>query len=372
MPRLANPMSRIVVKIGTNTITDADGIPDPVFLADIGRQIAMLRQDGHEVVLVTSGAIGAGKAALGFKENVRDVRLRQACAAVGQSRLMAMWQDAFAPHGIQVAQMLLTYGVFSHRKSYLHARAALLAILDLGVIPVINENDAIAIDEIDTTFGDNDKLAALVAAKMESTHLVILSDVPGLYDRHPKHHADAHLIPEVKEITPAIAAAAGDSGSAGGRGGMRTKLEAARIAMESGISMVIARGRDADVLSRIFRGEAVGTRFIPQDSRLDTKKRWIQHAAARGRISVDEGAARALKDGKHLLPAGVTAVRGNFDVESVVEIVLGDRVLAKAVSRLSSDDVRRVRGAHSDEAAVVLGVDSASVNITRKGALVLL
>ncbi len=364
------PAHRVVVKIGTNTVTGELGYPDPEFLAEIAKQVKALRETGHEVIIVSSGAIGAGKAALGITTRVRDVKLRQACAALGQSRLMAAWQAAFTPHGVEVAQILLTYSVFSNRKSYLHARDALLTLLGLGVVPVINENDAIAIDEIDATFGDNDKLAGLVAAKMEARTLVVLSDVPGLFDKPPAGDPSARLIPVVTEITPDIIAAARGPGSAGGSGGMHTKLVCAQIATESGIEMVIARGRDPDILVRIFAGDVIGTRFIPRE-RVETKKKWLEYAAPRGRVIVDDGAALAMRNGKHLLPAGVTAVEGNFEVESLVEIVHGDAVLGKAVSRLSSDDLRRVKGCRSEEAARLLELDG-SVNVTRKGGLVLL
>lgn len=355
---------RVVVKIGTNTVSDASGVPDPRFLADMAGQVAALRREGHEVLVVSSGAIGAGRAMLGFKEKVRDVKLRQACAAVGQARLMQAWEQAFAPQGLAVAQLLLTYHSFASRRSFLNLRRATEALLDLGVVPIINENDTVSIDEIDASFGDNDRLSALVAAKAQADLLVLLSDVAGLYTR-PPGEPGAALVPVVERITPEVLRMAGARTSSLGRGGMRSKLEAIAQATRAGVPVVLTRGREPDVLRRILAGEALGTRFLPQ-ARPQAKKAWLRHARPQGRVHVDAGAARALRAGKHLLPAGVTAVEGAFAAGAVVDIVHQGEAVARALAGLGAEELAQVRGLRSAEAARALG-RAGPFNVTRKG-----
>ena len=361
---------RLVVKIGTNTLNGPLDRPDPWFMAALADEIADLRDAGHAVILVTSGAIGTGRAILGIAEKPRDVRVRQVCAAVGQARLMQDWASAFARRGVHVGQVLLTYHTFAARASYLHAREAMLKLLEMGIVPVVNENDMVSISEIDASFGDNDRLGALVATKLEADLLVILSDVKGLYTK-PPGTPGAELVPLVEDVTDDVRRMAGAKTSSGGRGGMASKLEAAKLAMENGCEVIIAPGREARVLSRAVAGEAgVGTRFVAR-TRRQGARRWLMLARAEGKVHVDAGAARALAEGKHLLPAGVERVEGAFDVESVVDIVADGSVIARAISELSSADLARVKGLHTPEARAALDVEG-PVNVTRKGQVLLL
>ncbi len=363
---------RIVIKIGTNTLSRPDGHPDLWFLAAVADDVVELRAQGREVLIVSSGAIGSGRAALGLKEKPREIRQRQACAAVGQPRLMAAWDQAFSRHGVRVAQLLLTYHTFSSRHSYLNLRNATEALLGAGVVPVVNENDTVSIDEIDASFGDNDRLSALVAGKVAADALLVLSDVAGLYTR-PPNLPGAELVPEVVgEITPEIRRmAAAKPGSSKGRGGMISKLDSAQVAMDAGVTVVIASGRIPRVIPRVFAGEEIGTRFVPI-GREQGRKRWLAIAKPRGSIDVDAGAADALRAGKHLLPAGVVGVEGVFDVESVVDVRHDKRAIARAVSAYSSRDLERVMGMRSDDARAALALGPGPVNVTTKGSVVLL
>ena len=363
------PGKRVVVKIGTNTICGDLGRPDPWYMAAVADEIVDLIEAGHQVILVTSGAIGTGRHMLGMKEKPRDVRVRQAAAAVGQPRLMQDWAAAFSRRGKHVAQVLLTYHTFARRASYLHMREAMLKLLEMGVVPIVNENDTVSISEIDAGFGDNDRLSALVATKLEADRLVILSDVAGLFTKPPSEPG-AKLVEVVERVDDNVRAMAGTKTSSGGRGGMASKLESAALAMENGCEVVIAPGREPRVLTRLAKGERIGTCFVPT-ARQHGARRWLLLAKPEGEVHVDAGAARALAGGKHLLPAGVVAVKGSFDVESVVSIVAEGKPLARAVSELSSEDLARVKGLKSEAAQEVLGVEGA-VNVTTKGKLLLL
>lgn len=359
---------RIVVKIGTNTICGDLHRPDASYMAAVADEMVDLMGAGHHVILVTSGAIGTGRHLLGMKEKPRDVRVRQAAAAVGQPRLMQDWAAAFDRRGKHVAQVLLTYHTFARRASYLHMRAAMLKLLEMGVVPIVNENDTVSISEIDAGFGDNDRLSALVATKLEADLLVILSDVAGLYTK-PPGKPGGELVPLVEKVDERIRAMAGSKTSSGGRGGMGSKLDAATIAMENGCEVVIAPGREPRILARVMAGEPVGTRFTAT-ARQHGARRWLMVATPEGEVHVDAGAARALAGGKHLLPAGVVDVRGSFHVESVVSIVSDGRPVGRAVSELSSEDLSRVKGLKTAEAQRVLGIDG-PVNVTTKGKLLL-
>ena len=360
---------RIVVKVGTNTLCGELDQPDPWYMAALADDVCALRAKGHHVIVVTSGAIGAGKGILGLAEKPRDVRMRQVCAAVGQPRLMEGWASAFARRGVHVGQVLLTYHTFAARASDLHMREAMLKLLEMGIVPIVNENDTTSISEIDASFGDNDRLSALVATKLEADLLVILSDVAGLYTK-PPGKPGAELVEQVDEIDDEIMAMAAAKVGAKGRGGMRSKLEAAKLAMENGTPVTIAPGREAHVLARVVDGERIGTLFVPR-SRKAGARRWLLVARGVGGVVVDAGAARALRAGKHLLPAGVVDVHGHFDVESVVDIITDGRVIARALSELSANDLARVKGMHTPEAQAALGV-TGPVNVTKKGNLLLL
>lgn len=378
---------RIVVKIGTNTICGDELEPDPGYLEQIADEIVQLREDGHEVILVSSGAIGSGMGRLGYDERVREVKLRQALAAVGQARLIQAWERAFSRHDVHVGQLLLTYDALRDRSSFLHMRNATETLLELGVVPIVNENDTVSVEEIvgssgdahetgedpvqelGKSFGDNDKLSAYVAQKARADLLVVLSDVDGLYT-HPPDHPEAELVPVVEEVTEEIEQMAGAGGSAVGTGGMAGKIEAARIATEAGVPMVVAEGRAPNVIKRVLEGEIVGTRFLAKGGGTE-KKRWLRIARPEGRIFVDEGAAEALSEGHHLLPAGITGVSGSFPGGSVVEVVQGGRPVAKAISHFSAREIEQIKGQQSDRARELLELDG-SANVTRKNNVVML
>jgi glutamate 5-kinase len=322
---------RIVVKIGTNTICREDGTVDTDYLEGVARQVSSLREAGLEIIVVSSGAIGSGMYELGLRERPREVSVKQACAAVGQAILMMEWRAAFRKEGLIVGQVLLTYGAFSDRIRYLNLRKAMEEMFRLGVVPIVNENDVISTDEIEDIFGDNDKLSALVASKADADLLILLTDVDGLYDRNPSVDKDAVLIPTVDEITKDIERMAGGNKNDRSVGGMKTKITAARIAMESGCNMIIANGRTEDIIAKAARGAEVGTLFTAR-YRYGNRERWIMFAAPKGKISIDDGAEAALKQGRSLLPCGVKEVEGRFKEGDIVRI----NGFAKGVVNFSS------------------------------------
>ncbi|MBN2377262.1 MAG: glutamate 5-kinase [Sedimentisphaerales bacterium] len=327
---------RIVIKVGTNVLNNA-GKVDTHFLAVIAQQIAELIRRNHQVILVTSGAIGMGQGALNIKHKITDVKKRQACAAVGQGILMHEYQQAFSSHNLIAAQVLLTYTSFTNRKYYVHLKNAIETLLAMGVVPVINENDCISIDEIDLAFGDNDKLSALVASKIDAELLIMLTDVDGLYDKNPRTGKSANLIPIVYEINSDIEAMAGKAGSTLGTGGMISKINAIRIASQGGCKAVLANGRTKNVILRIFDGDQLGTLFLPK-RRLSNRKRWILNCPAEGRIDIDPGAEAAVKNHKSLLLVGIQKVLGDFQSGDVVDI----GQFAKAVCDFSATDLRKM------------------------------
>ncbi|MCX6650275.1 MAG: glutamate 5-kinase [Methanomassiliicoccales archaeon] len=312
-------VTRAVIKIGTNTICGEDGKVDAAYLDGIARQVLELEKTGVQSIIVTSGAIGSGSSELGLDDVQKDMAHKQACAAVGQAVLMLTYREVFARHGRSVGQLLLTYNVFSDRKVYLNLRKTVDALFNLGVVPIINENDVISTDEIGGTFGDNDKLSALVASKVDADLLILLTDVDGLYDRNPDTDKDAHFIDTVDEITKDIEMMGGSGTSDRSKGGMKSKINAARIAMGAGCNTIIANGRERDVILRLVRGEKLGTLFSA-NALYTNRERWILYASPRGKITVDEGAEKALKDGGSLLPCGITAVEGRFKEGDVVRI----------------------------------------------------
>ena len=330
----------VVVKVGTSSITDDAGVIDVEAVRKLCAEVASARSGGHRVVVVTSGAISAGLPALGMARP-RDVATLQAVAAVGQSRLMRVYDEVLAEHALVGGQVLLAPLDFVHRSQYLHARQTVLRLLELGVVPIVNENDAIADDEI--RFGDNDRLAALVAHLVGAELLVLLTDTPGMFTADPRLHADASLIEEIVEVDHELERQAGGSGSVRGSGGMASKLSAAKIAAWSGVRAVIAGASRPDVLAGALAGEpGIGTYIRPHDRRLPARKLWIAFAVgASGTIVVDDGARRALTERKtSLLPAGVVSVQGRFDAESAVEIAGADGVVfAKGLVRHPSSRV---------------------------------
>jgi glutamate 5-kinase len=331
-------VTRAVIKIGTNTICGPDGQVDSAYLDGIARQVVGLERMGVQSIIVTSGAIGSGSGELGLDGVQKDIPQKQACAAVGQAALMLTYREVFARYGRSVGQLLLTYDSFSDRKVYLNLRKTVDTLFGLGVIPVINENDVISTDEIGDTFGDNDKLSALVASKVDADLLIMLTDVDGLYDRNPETDRDARLIETVDEITKDIEMMAGDGKSGRSKGGMRSKINAARIVMGSGCNAVIAKGREEDVVLRIVKGEPVGTLFSAR-SLYTNRERWILYASPRGKVMVDEGAEKALRDGGSLLPCGITAVEGRFKVGDVVRL----GTFAKGVVNFPSGEIMHLK-----------------------------
>jgi glutamate 5-kinase len=338
----------VVAKIGSSSLTGADGEIDAGAVAKLCADAAGLRAHGHRVVLVTSGAIAAGLPALGYTggDRPRDSVTLQAASAVGQTRLMRVYEGALGTHGLVGGQVLLAPLDFTVRQQYLHARATLGRLLDLGVVPVVNENDAIADDEI--RFGDNDRLAALVAHLLAADLLVLLTDAPGLLTADPRLDASASLIEEIVEFDHALESLAGGTGTARGSGGMASKLAAAKIAAWSGVKAVIAQASRDGVLAEIVAGvPGAGTVVHPRSRRLPARKLWIAFAVgSSGTIVVDDGARLALLDrGVSLLAAGVHGVKGSFEVDDAVEIAgLDGQVFAKGLVRLGSVGLREVAG----------------------------
>lgn len=345
---------RIVVKVGTSTMTGADGRVDRVWLADLARQAAALRSAGNHVVIVSSGAIAAGVEALGLPSRPSELTGLQAAAAVGQVRLIGTYQEVLAAEGLAVAQILLTRHDTGHRQAYLYACRTLERLLEMGVVPVVNENDTTAVDEI--RFGDNDTLAALVGVMARADLVVILSDIAGLYDHDPGEDDSAVLLGRVDELTDDVMAAAGGSTGEYGTGGMTTKLDAARILMKAGIPMVVCDGHRPDVLLDAFAGEPVGTYFAGGVGEVEARKLWIAFARnPQGSVVVDSGARDALcLRGTSLLPAGVVRVVGRFAQGAPVSVVDEAGVeLARGLSDFSSEDLDRIKGHTSAEIAVL-------------------
>jgi len=344
---------RVVVKIGTSSITNDLGRIREEMVTSLCDQVAAVRRDGHEVLVVSSGAVASGVAALGMTERPSDTLTLQAVSAVGQSRLMSRYDAALSAHGLTGAQVLLVPNDFIDRRQYLHARDTLQRLLDLGCVPIINENDAIASDEI--RFSDNDRIAALVAHSVGADMLVLLTDIAGLYTANPMLDPTAELIAEVGADDPLLSVDAGSSGTNRGSGGMASKLAAARIASSSGVQTLIAAASRPDVLVDAVSGRGeIGTRFVPRRRELSARKLWIAYAAQpAGSIVVDEGAARALLTRNvSLLHAGVTAVHGHFDVGDTVEIVSPDgAVIARGMAAVPADVARSSAGRRSADLA---------------------
>jgi glutamate 5-kinase len=352
--RLADA-SRVVVKIGSSLLVEPEsGRLHRKWLEALAAEIGTLRTRGQRLILVSSGAIALGRRYLGMRRDQRKLEESQAAAAAGQVILAHAYQELLGERDIKVAQVLLTLDDTENRRRYLNARNTLETLLDLGVVPVINENDTVATQEI--RYGDNDRLAARVAEMMSADCLVLLSDVAGLYDRDPARNPDARLIPEVREITPEIEALAGSPASDVGSGGMVTKLIAARIALQAGCATVIASGRTMSPLSAIEGGEPC-TWFIPERSPLAARKLWIAGSLKpRGQLTIDEGAERALAAGKSLLPVGVVGVSGRFERGDAVTISNGrGREIARGLVGYGSDEAEKIRGRRSDEIEQLLG-----------------
>lgn len=346
---------RIVVKVGTNTLTKGSGI-DTDYIDNLAAQMSEQVREGKQMLLVTSGAIGMGARRIKLNGPAVEMDTRQACAAIGQPLLMHTYHNAFAKHDLTVAQVLLTSEVLKNRKSYLNLKNAVERLLEMGVVPIFNENDSVSTDEIGTAFGDNDRLSALIASKIDADLLILLTDIDALYDKNPKEHADAKPIHVVTEITDKIVKAAGGKGSVYSTGGMKTKIMAVKIAAHAGCRVILAHGRQDNVIRQILSGSDIGTLFLPKE-KLSNRTRWILNNPAEGKIWVDEGALKALHDHKSLLPSGIKQVEGAFEVGAVVQI----NDIAKAVTSLSSDELKMLAGKHSREIRKLLGPDRRDV-----------
>ena len=364
---------RIVIKLGTNVLRDDDGEIAFSRIYSFIEDISKLVKNGKEVIVVTSGAVGLGKKKLNLETTEGD-GVKQACAAVGQSRLMSFYENGFGEYGIQIAQILLTEDDFSIRNRYLSLRTTLNKLLEYKVVPIINQNDTVSTVELDdilsgkqVCFSDNDKLSALVASELDADLLILLTDIDGLYTSNPKENDNAELITEVDCVTDEILSMA-DGVSNGGRGGMKTKLEAAKQVTRFGAKVIIANGKKPSVITKIFNGENVGTLFIPTEENLSGKKRWIGYATnIIGRLIVNNGAKEAiLNNCKSLLPIGIIKVENEFKQGEVVSVCDENNVeFARGIVNYNSDECRRICGKHSDNILNILGYKNYDAVITR-------
>ena len=346
---------RIVIKVGSSTLTREGGGIDREFVGDLVGQVSELLGKGSQVVIVSSGAIAAGVERLGLVERPSDMPGLQAAASVGQVALVEVYAERLADRGHVAGQVLLTRHDTGHRESFLHARDTFERLLSLGAVPIVNENDTVAVDEI--RFGDNDTLAALVATMISAELVILLSDIEGLYDADPRLSSEATLLAQVDELTADLVAAAGGSGSAVGSGGMATKIEAAKVLMKAGIPMVICDGRRARVIVDAAEGNAVGTVFDGGESSIGARKLWIALGSRpAGEVIIDEGACHALRvRNTSLLPAGVVGIQGEFAVGDAVALIdTTGAIVARGLAEMSSDDMDRVKGLKSGEIAQVL------------------
>ena len=347
---------RWVIKIGSALLTnDGHGL-NREGIAGWVSQMAALQQRGIEVVLVSSGAVAEGMARLGWKTRPHALHELQAAAAIGQMGLVQNYETEFKKYGLHTAQILLTHDDLANRKRYLNARSTLRTLLELNVIPVVNENDTVVIDEI--KFGDNDTLAALVANLIEADHLIILTDQAGLFDKNPREHADAKLIHETKAMDTSLDDMVSDKGGHLGRGGMLTKLRAARLASRSATSTIIAPGREADILTRLVSGEVLGSYLVAEQSQVTARKQWLAgHLQLRGKLVIDAGAKRVLKEkGSSLLAVGVRGVDGRFQRGDVVACIdESGKEVARGLVNYTSEEISRLLGQSSDKIEAILG-----------------
>ena len=348
---------RIVIKVGTSTITYATGKRNFSQIDRLAREISDLQNQGKEMILVTSGAVAVGVDRMGLPGKPKTIPGKQAAAAVGQGVLMHTYEKFFADYGQIVAQVLITKTEAIDRHRYTNTRNTFMELMRQRVIPIVNENDVVALDEL--KIGDNDNMSALVAGIVDADLVIILSDVDGLYTANPQTHPDAVIVPEVAEITPEIEASAGGVGSARGTGGMATKIQAAKAATSSGIHLVIASGTEKNAITRVLQGEELGTLFVSRENRLQFRKRWLAFGAKiAGSIVVDDGCAKAIRKagGCSILPAGVFAVQGEFLPGSTVSVIDKDaHELARGLVHYSSAELEQIKGCNSGEIANILG-----------------
>ncbi|WP_353683271.1 glutamate 5-kinase [Thermodesulfovibrio sp. 3907-1M] len=363
---------RIVVKVGSNLLTDKAGCINQRRIFCLAREVAELHNKLVEIVIVSSGAIASGLKKLGLKTKPREIRKKQATAAVGQPLLMWMYEKYFLKFKKHIAQILLTRDDLSDRTRYVNAKNTILTLLEMGIIPIINENDTVATDEI--KFGDNDQLAALVAGLVEANHLIILSDVPGLYTSDPKKDSDARLIKHVKEFSKELTEIAKPTSTGYGTGGMYSKVIAAKKATSFGIPVHIVSGRKYGNIKAVIEGKQVGTFFEPVKEKVTSRKGWIAYATrSKGNLYIDEGAVKALlKDGKSLLPSGIKKVEGDFDVGDAVYCIdeKGEKI-AKGLVNYSSCEIKLIKGKKSSEIEKILGYKYADEVIHRDNLVIL-
>jgi glutamate 5-kinase len=365
-------VKRVVIKIGSRVLTDDGGALDMAVIGRICTDIAGLRAKGVQVVVVSSGAIAAGRSELGLTVKPRTIPQKQAAAAIGQTRLMRAYEEALAPHGLKAAQMLLTSEDLGSRQRFLNARATLDTLLEYGIVPVINENDTVVVDEI--KFGDNDNLSALVTNVAEAHLLLILTDIEGFYSADPHTNPDALLIPLVKAVNREVERAAGGAGTGVGTGGMATKVGAAKKAARNGVATIMVSGKQEGIIAAAMRGDEVGTLFLPEGSGLNRRKHWIAYTLKPGgRVVVDEGAVEVLlKKGKSLLPSGIVRVEGRFDRGACVRLCGPDgKEFARGLSDYSGSEITRLAGRKSSEIEDILGYRYSDVIVHRDNMVVL-
>lgn len=369
---LLQKKNRIVVKVGSSTLTHETGKLNYHRIERLAMEIADLANQGKEMVLVSSGAVSAGMGPLGLSSRPKTIREKQAVAAVGQGVLMHTYEKMFREYGQNVGQVLLTRMDAQDRKKFMNSRNTLLTMLQMGVIPIINENDVVAIDEF--KIGDNDTLSAMVSNFIEADLLIILSDVDGLYTANPQTHPEARIIPVVTEVDKHVYDIAGGAGSSIGTGGMYTKIQAASIATSSGVDMVIASGGEDGVLRRICQGEDVGTWFTAKDSNLHTKKRWLLSGGkVQGSLIVDGGCRNALVEhGSSLLPVGIAAVEGEFHEGDIVNVMYEGLVIAKGIVNYNSESVEAIKRHKTDDITKILGHEGVYEEVIHRDNLVVM
>ena len=349
---------RIIIKIGSRLLSLDKGGLNKAFVNKIAKQISDLHKEGVQVVIVSSGAISAGMNELGWKERPKSVPDRQALAAIGQSKLMHLYEEIFQKYELQVAQVLLTEEDLKNRHRYLNARNTLLRLLEMGIIPIINENDTVAVDEL--KIGDNDTLSARVASKVEADVLILLTNVDGLYTQNPDKKKGGEIIPVVEKITEEIETMADGVTNVFGTGGMITKIQAAKVAVNSGVTLFIVNGAIQNIINRIYQGENIGTKFISQQNRkLSSRERWIAFGSgnSNNRIVIDDGAKKALVEkGKSLLPSGIVKIEGDFQPGDVVQILDTQKnEIARGLVNYNSEEVNKIKGLKSSQIESALG-----------------
>lgn len=360
----------VVVKLGTSVLTSGTKQLDRAQIVELIRQCAILHQDGHKIIIVTSGAIAAGREYLNYPTLPNTVASKQLLASVGQSKLIQLWEQLFSIYKIYIGQMLLTRADLEDRERFLNAQDVLKAMLDNHIIPVINENDAVATAEIKV--GDNDNLSALAAILAQADKLILLTDIAGLYTADPRSDKNAKLIHEIDHIDDKLRSIAGDSVSGLGTGGMGTKVQAAEVAGSAGIEVIIAAGNKPNVIIDTVNNQSVGTRFIPPKTLLEHRKHWLFGAPKAGKVLLDDGAVNAiLNNGSSLLPKGILQVEQNFSRGEVIDICdKTGKSIARGVSRYNSDSLKQIAGHHSQEINQIIGYEYGSVAVHRNDMII--